>query len=89
MGTTFGELGRCPCGRPSTIRTWERELYLCSIHARAWLNSTEKAIAVEAIAADKPAEVERAVELFCTRIRKEAPIGLRVTSAIRRFFFGE
>jgi len=81
--------GRCPCGRPPAVRTWESDLYLCGIHARAWLKSPEKVAAVESIVKDDPLGAELAVNRFRKRIRGDAPLGLRVVNALRRFFLGE
>jgi len=81
--------GRCPCGRPPAVRTWESDLYLCATHARAWLKSPEKIEAVEAIAKDDPLGAELAVQRFRKRIRSEAPLGLRVVNGLRRYFLGE
>jgi len=81
--------GRCPCGRPAAIRTWESELYLCAHHARAWLKSPEKIEAVEAIAVNRLVDAELAVNRFRSRIRGESPLGLRVVNALRRFFLGD
>ena len=86
---TQTEPGHCPCGRPVAIRTWESELYLCATHARDWLKSPEKTEAVEAISANKLIDAELAVQRFRDRIRTDAPWGLRITVALRRFFLGD
>jgi len=76
--------GRCPCGEPATVQTWESGLLLCPIHARAWLRSPEKAEAVDAIYKIEPARLECAVMGFCHRVEREAPFRRRVATAIHR-----
>ena len=75
------EAPACPCRKPSTVRTWESDLYLCSVHARLWLRSEEKKIAVVAIEEKNEDALRGAVEAFVGRISERPGVWERLKTA--------
>lgn len=75
--------GRCPCGQPSALVTWEANLYVCNRHGLDWLSSEEKRAADVAIEDHNDAALIAALDRFILRIRRRPSIIERIKKMIR------
>jgi hypothetical protein len=88
----------CPCRAPAAIEVWESggvagkragKLFLCPVHARAWLCSAEKRRCVDGETGDfLPESAAGAISDFCERIWRELPMRTRLWWRVRDWLDG-